>query len=79
MSRYIWSDGKKRNTMKAKKTFIETEEDGMMNGGPNSASLMAVVNKKQKNKYGEYPGWRITPGEFPRTMPYLSGDLITTD
>lgn len=51
--------------MKAKKTFIENENDGMINWSPNSASLIAVVNKDQKNKYGEYPGWRIAPGEFP--------------
>lgn len=50
--------------MKAKKTFIENEKDGKMNWGSNSGSLIAVVNKDQKNKYGEYPGWRIAPGEF---------------
>jgi hypothetical protein len=60
--------------MKAKKTFIENENDGMMNWSPNSASLIAVVNKDQKNKYGEYPGWRIAPGEFP----YINSEVQTT-
>jgi primary-amine oxidase len=49
--------------MKAKKTFIETEDDGKMNWSNNAGSIIAVVNKDQQNKYGEYPGWRIVPSE----------------
>jgi hypothetical protein len=51
--------------MKAERTFVETEDDGKINWSPNGNGIIAVVNKDQKNKYGEYPGWRIAPGEFP--------------
>jgi primary-amine oxidase len=47
--------------MKAERTFVENEDDAKMNWSPNGASIIAVVNKDQKNKYGEYPGWRIAP------------------
>jgi primary-amine oxidase len=50
--------------MKAERTFIETEDDGKINWSPNGNGIIAVVNKDKKNKYGEYPGWRIAPGEF---------------
>jgi primary-amine oxidase len=51
--------------MKAERTFVETEDEGKINWSPNGNGIIAVVNKDQKNKYGEYPGWRIAPGEFP--------------
>jgi primary-amine oxidase len=65
---YVWNNGKKKNTMKAKKSFIENENDGKMNWGTNSGSMIAVVNKDQKNKYGEFPGWRIAPGGFSNQL-----------
>jgi primary-amine oxidase len=55
--------------MKAERTFIETEDDGKMNWSPNGNSIIAVVNKDKKNEYGEYPGWRIAPGEFSPLIP----------
>jgi primary-amine oxidase len=58
--------------MKAERSFIETEDDSKINWSPNGGAMYAVVNKDKKNKYGEYPGWRIVPCES--TSPYcLSG------
>lgn len=52
--------------MKAERSFIETEDDSKINWSPNGGSMYAVVNKDKKNKYGEYPGWRILPCESTR-------------
>lgn len=60
--RYVWNDGKPRNTMKAKKSFIATEDDAKINWTPNGNAMYAVVNKDAKNQYGEAPGYRIMPG-----------------
>jgi hypothetical protein len=55
--------------MKAVKSFIENEDDGKINWSPNGAAMYAVVNKDKKNPHGEYPGYRITPGQYPmRTL-----------
>ncbi|KAF2179308.1 amine oxidase catalytic domain-containing protein [Zopfia rhizophila CBS 207.26] len=58
---YSWSKGKPRNTMKASKSFITNEADSKINWAPNSAALYSIVNKDAKNKFGEFPGYRITP------------------
>ncbi|KAH7393640.1 copper amine oxidase [Cadophora sp. MPI-SDFR-AT-0126] len=58
---YVWNDGKPRNTMKAKKSFIATEDEAKINWSPNGNSMYAVVNKDAKNKYGEAPGYRFMP------------------
>lgn len=74
MSSYVWNDGKPRNTMKAKKSFIATEDEAKINWSPNGNSMYAVVNKDAKNKYGEAPGYRFMPG-----MLTLEGLLQSTD
>ena len=48
--------------MKVNKTFIESENDSKIMWSPNSASTYAVVNRDKPNKFGEYPGYRISPG-----------------
>lgn len=48
--------------MKAKKSFISTEDEAKINWSPNGNSMYAVVNKDTKNQYGEFPGYRIMPG-----------------
>ncbi|KAJ0109324.1 amine oxidase catalytic domain-containing protein [Diaporthe amygdali] len=58
---YVWSDGKPRNTMKAKKSFIANEDDSKINWSPNGNAMYAIVNKDAKNQYGEAPGYRIMP------------------
>ncbi|KAJ9639223.1 hypothetical protein H2204_003834 [Knufia peltigerae] len=58
---YPWAD-EPRNTMKLNKSFIATEDDSKINWAPNLASSYAVVNKDTPNKWGEYPGYRISPG-----------------
>ncbi|KXJ85223.1 copper amine oxidase [Microdochium bolleyi] len=58
--KYVWLNGT-RNTMKARKSFIATEDDGKINWSPNGGSMYAVVNKDQPNSNGEYPGYRIAP------------------
>ncbi|KAE8553836.1 hypothetical protein EYB25_002374 [Talaromyces marneffei] len=59
---YPWSDGQPRNTMKVSKTFIESEDDSKIMWAPNGAATYAVVNRDKPNRFGEYPGYRITPG-----------------
>ncbi|KAH7177223.1 copper amine oxidase [Fusarium sp. MPI-SDFR-AT-0072] len=61
VEKYKWSDGETRNTMKAVKRFIENEDDGKINWSPNGGAMYAVVNKDEKNPYGENPGYRIVP------------------
>ncbi|KAF5989464.1 peroxisomal amine oxidase [Fusarium bulbicola] len=61
VEKYKWSDGETRNTMKAVKSFIKTEDDGKINWSPNGGAMYAVVNKDEKNPYGENPGYRIVP------------------
>ncbi|EWZ48852.1 hypothetical protein BFJ70_g7807 [Fusarium oxysporum] len=61
IEKYKWSDGQTRNTMKAVKSFIENEDDGKINWSPNGGAMYAVVNKDEKNPYGENPGYRIVP------------------
>ncbi|KAJ1329863.1 diamine oxidase [Microdochium nivale] len=58
--KYVWLNGT-RNTMKAIKSFVETEDAGKINWSPNGATMYAVVNKDQPNAHGEYPGYRIHP------------------
>lgn len=48
--------------MKAKKSFIATEDEAKINLSPNGNAIYAVVNKEAKNQYGEAPGYRIMPG-----------------
>lgn len=48
--------------MKAKKSFIATEDEAKINWSPNGNAMYAVVNKDTKNQYGEFPGYRIMPG-----------------
>lgn len=48
--------------MKAVKSFIDNEDDAKINWSPNGATMYAVVNKDEKNPYGESPGYRVAPG-----------------
>ncbi|RBR12028.1 hypothetical protein FVER53590_04368 [Fusarium verticillioides] len=61
VEKYKWSEGETRSTMKAVKSFIKTEDDGKINWSPNGGAMYAVVNKDEKNPYGENPGYRIVP------------------
>ncbi|KAM0297109.1 hypothetical protein ACHAPM_009978 [Fusarium culmorum] len=58
--KYKWSD-QTRNTMKAVKSFIDNEDEAKINWSPNGATMYAVVNKDEKNPYGESPGYRVAP------------------
>lgn len=58
---YDWSEGKVINTMKAERSYINNEDQGKINWAPNSAASYSVVNKDQKNEFGEHPGFRIYP------------------
>lgn len=62
--RYPWSNGAKRNTMKLQKSFVQNENEAKINWAPNGAAMYAIVNKEAKNKFGEYPGYRFTPGRW---------------
>lgn len=59
--------------MKIEKSFIENEDEGKLNWAPNNAAFYAVVNKDTPNKYGEYPGYRVTPGKLVRGSSDLKG------
>lgn len=50
--------------MKARRSFVENENDSKINWAPNGGTMYAIVNKDKRNAYGEYPGYRIAPGEF---------------
>jgi primary-amine oxidase len=56
---YPWSK-KPRNTMKLERSLIENEDDGKINWPSNGASIYSVINLDKPNKYGEYPGYRIS-------------------
>lgn len=58
---YAWSRGKPRNTMKLKRSRIETEDDGKLFWGSNAATQYHVINTDAPNANGEYPGYRIMP------------------
>ncbi|KAK4208151.1 copper amine oxidase [Rhypophila decipiens] len=58
---YPWSKGKARNTMKLERTFIENETESRFNWGENGATQVLIVNEDEKNKYGEYRGYRVLP------------------
>jgi len=58
---YPWSKGKPRNTMKLERSFIETEDDSRFNWGANAATQVLIVNTDEKNKFGEYRGYRVLP------------------
>ena len=45
------------------RTFIASENEGKLNWDANNAVSYSVVNKDAKNKYGEYRGYKIMPGE----------------
>jgi primary-amine oxidase len=49
--------------MKLNRSFIESEDDGKINWSPNAAAMYSVVNKDTPNRLGEYPGYRISPGQ----------------
>lgn len=48
--------------MKARNSFIATEDEAKINWSPNGNAMYVVVNKDAKNQYGEIPGYRIMPG-----------------
>lgn len=49
--------------MKLERTFIASENEGKLNWDNNNAVAYSVVNKDKPNKYGEYRGYKIMPGE----------------
>jgi primary-amine oxidase len=58
---YPWSKGKVRNTMSLTRSFVESEDEGRFNWGPNSDTQVIVVNENATNKHGEYRGYRVLP------------------
>ena len=58
--------------MKISRSSIETEDQGKINWPENGAAIYVVMNKEEKNKWGEYPGYRIFPGIMPSlSSPWL--------
>ncbi|KAF4440787.1 hypothetical protein F53441_12195 [Fusarium austroafricanum] len=58
---YPWSDGQSINTMKVDRSYITSEDDGKITWAKNGATAYSVVNKDKLNKYGEAPGYSISP------------------
>ncbi|KAF9886523.1 hypothetical protein FE257_011430 [Aspergillus nanangensis] len=58
---FVWSAGKTRNTMMLERSLIESEDDGRFNWGPNGATQVHIINQEERNKYGEYRGYRVLP------------------
>ena len=58
---YPWSQGKKRNTMKLERSFVESEDESRINWAANGATQLIVVNENEVNKYGELKGYRVLP------------------
>ncbi|KAL3467115.1 copper amine oxidase [Aspergillus heterothallicus] len=58
---FSWNGNKTRNTMQLKREMIESEDNGRFNWGFNGQTQIHVINQDEKNKYGEYRGYRILP------------------
>ncbi|KAK6855368.1 membrane copper amine oxidase [Apiospora arundinis] len=58
---YPWSDGEVINTMELERTFVNNEDQGRFNWEPNSQGQVVIINKDEKNQWGEYRGWRVLP------------------
>ncbi|TEB24011.1 copper amine oxidase [Coprinellus micaceus] len=59
--KYPW-DKTEMKTMKVERSYVTSEDDGKINWASNGASMYSVVNKDKPNVWGEYPGYRISPG-----------------
>ncbi|KAK0321282.1 hypothetical protein LTR82_007734 [Friedmanniomyces endolithicus] len=59
---YVWSDHP-RNTMKLRRSFVETEDDGKLLYTDNGRTQYSIINADKPNKYGEYRGYRILPAD----------------
>jgi primary-amine oxidase len=62
--KYSWSGGKYRDTMKLRKGWIESEDQGKIDWDANGSKGYVVVNKEEKNKFGEYRGYKLLPGNI---------------
>ncbi|KAL2843196.1 copper amine oxidase [Aspergillus pseudodeflectus] len=58
---FSWNGNKTRNTMQLQRSMIESEDDGRFNWGFNGQTQIHIINQDEKNKYGEYRGYRILP------------------
>ena len=56
--------------MRFERSFIDSENDGKLNWDVNNAVMYSVVNKDAKNKYGEYKGYKISPGKPTDALEY---------
>lgn len=49
--------------MTFERSFISSENEGKLNWDANNAVTYTVVNKEATTPYGEYHGYKLTPGE----------------
>lgn len=56
---YPWSQGRRYNTFKAHRSWIQNESASQINWAENDNSQYAIVNKDTPNRFGEYPGYRL--------------------
>ena len=66
--RYNWSPIP-HNTMKVERDFVTNENDAKINWDYNGATTYSVVNKDEKNQYGEYRGYTVEPGMYLLCVP----------
>lgn len=74
---YPWSDDDgPRNTMKLTRSFITSEDDSKLFWGANGATQYRVVSTASTNKYGEYRGYRILPGDGTSHLTVLNSSNL---
>lgn len=56
---YVWSDTP-RETFHIERSFVESEDDGRMTWNARAPTQYNVINTDQRNRFGEYRGYRIT-------------------
>lgn len=77
---YVWSSAP-RNTFHIERSFVESEDDSRLNwGGPHGAATQFnIVNTDERNRFGEYRGYRIAAsGPTAHLTPPKSSNLLET-
>lgn len=76
---FTWSGGKTRNTMMLERSMIESEDKGRFNWGPNGATQVHIINQDERNKYGEFRGYRVLPSGGTAHLTVLdSSNLVNS-
>jgi primary-amine oxidase len=55
---------------------LQTEDEGLLNVPGNGQAMYQIVNKDQKNKWGEARGYRVLPGLSPVHLPSMNSPFF---